>query len=432
MPLSLPQKTIAQCPKRFRVAICGRRFGKTILAIRELCKFAQAKKESEVWYVAPSYRMAKGLTWRKLKRKLQALHWIHKVNESELTIELKNGSRICLKGADNPDSLRGVGLDFVVLDEFADISPVAWNEVLRPTLADRNGSGFFISTPKGMGNWSHDLFYNEDDPKKADEWQSFHYNSIQGGYITEDEIESMRNTMGEKQFDQECNASFVDSGNRVWYGFDAKENVKPFIHDVRKPIKALYVGIDFNVDPLSVAIFVRYDKFVQLDNGTRKKLEIVHAIDEIELFGSNTNEIIDEIKARYPGVKVWTYPDPAGKQRHTSAAGKTDHKLLRNAGFEVKAKRVTRSIRDGVNAVNAKLCNAIGDRTLLVDPKCKKITECFIRHNYKPKSTIPEKDTGYDHMADAIRYFIDYEFPIRLAYDEDEYVQESYDLRAGL
>jgi hypothetical protein len=96
MPLSLAQQAVAQSTKRFRTLITGRRFGKTTLAIREMARYA-AKSNNTVWYVAPSYRMAKGIVWRKLKHRLQDLRWIDKVNESELTIYLKNGSEIALR-----------------------------------------------------------------------------------------------------------------------------------------------------------------------------------------------------------------------------------------------------------------------------------------------------------------------------------------------
>ena len=156
MPLTKPQQEIVSATQRFKVVIAGRRFGKTHLAIRELCYHARLPNR-EVWYVAPTYRMSKMICWKKLRKKLTDLRWAKKINESELTILLKNGSTIALKGADNPDSLRGVGLDFLVMDEFADIDPEAFYEVLRPTLADKEGNALFIGTPKGM-NWAHDLY----------------------------------------------------------------------------------------------------------------------------------------------------------------------------------------------------------------------------------------------------------------------------------
>jgi len=149
MPLSRPQTDIANDQRRFRVAICGRRFGKTHLAVRELAYHARLPNQ-EVIYVAPTYKMAKNIVWKKLKNRLQDLNWVKKHNETELKLELKNGSTIALKGADNYDSLRGTGNHFIVLDEFADIDPEAWYETLRPTLSDTGGRALFIGTPKAL------------------------------------------------------------------------------------------------------------------------------------------------------------------------------------------------------------------------------------------------------------------------------------------
>jgi phage terminase large subunit len=189
MPLSKAQDTIAESTTRFRVVVAGRRFGKTHLAIRELCFYAK-EPDREVWYVAPTYRQSKQIVWRKLKHKLQDLRWTKRVNESELSITLKNGSTIALKGADNADSLRGVGLDFLVMDEFADIDPEAWYEVLRPTLADKQGGALFIGTPKGIGNWSHDLYQMP--LENPDSWASFQFTTVDGGNVKPEEIEAAR------------------------------------------------------------------------------------------------------------------------------------------------------------------------------------------------------------------------------------------------
>ena len=157
MKLSKAQTTIAKDDHRFKVAICGRRFGKTYLAIREMCYRAK-DPDQNVWYITSSYRAAKMIVWKPLKNKLLDLKWVAKINESELSIELKNGSTISLKGADNYDSLRGSSISYVVLDEVSEIPPNAWTEVIRPALADQQGGALFIGTPQGKGNWSYDLF----------------------------------------------------------------------------------------------------------------------------------------------------------------------------------------------------------------------------------------------------------------------------------
>jgi len=398
MPLSKAQQIITLDPRRFRVVIAGRRFGKTHLAIRELCWHARIPGK-DVWYVAPTYRQSKNIVWKKLKHKLQDLRWAEKINETELTIQLKNGSTISLKGADNHDSLRGVGLDFIVLDEFADIDPEAWYETLRPTLSDKQGKALFIGTPKGM-NWAYELWNMPgEDPKN---WKSYQYTTIDGGNVPEDEIDQARRDLDERTFRQEYLATFETFTGRVYYSFERIHNVKACAIQDRSVI---YLGMDFNVAPMSAVIAIRYG-------------DVLHVIDEIRLFSSNTAEIVEEIKSRYPKSKIWVYPDPAGRQRKTSAGGTTDITILQNAGFVVKAPHGHTPVRDRINAVNSRLCSSTGTRYLFVEPHCKSVIECLERQTYKEGSTQPDKDSGHDHMNDALGYMIDYLFPIKRDRDE--------------
>jgi hypothetical protein len=159
--------------------------------------------------------------------------------------------------------------------------------------------------------------------------------------------------------------------------------------------------MDFNVDNNSCVIAVK------------PNANVLHVVDEIKLMGSNTDEMVQEIRNRYPQHRITVYPDPAGSQRKTSAGGRTDHTILRAAGFTVKAPHGHNAIRDGVNAVNAKLRNSAGITSLFFDPKCKYAIECLEKHTYKEGTSIPDKDSGFDHMNDALRYMVDYLFPIR-------------------
>lgn len=394
MPLSKPQQSIVEAPQRFKVVIAGRRFGKTHLAIRQLCYHAK-DPDKTVWYVAPSYRQAKMITWKKLRKKLIELKWAKKINETELTVELKNGSTISLKGADNYDSLRGIGLDYLVLDEFADIDSEAWYETLRPTLADKQGGALFIGTPKGM-NWAHDLYtMSEEFPE---EWASFQFTTIQGGNVKPEEIEAARRSLDERTFRQEFEATFETFSGRIYYAFDRTRNIAEWPFD-KLPYE-LHVGVDFNVDPICAVVFARSQNTLFI-------------IDEIKIFGSNTDELAEEIRTRYPNNGIVCYPDPAGAQRKTSAGGKTDHTILRSAGFRVMAPKSHNSVRDGINAVNSKFMSSNGITTLYVDPKCKYVIECLEKQTYKEGTSIPDKDSGFDHMNDALRYCVDYLFPIR-------------------
>lgn len=394
MPLSLAQRTIAEDTHRWRVVIAGRRFGKTHLSIRELCYHAK-EPNKEVWYVAPTYKMARQIVWRKLKNKLDDLNWIRKTNETELRLELVNGSTISLKGADNYDSLRGVGLDFIVLDEFADIAPLAWYETLRATLSDKQGKALFIGTPKGIGNWSYDIYQNaQDDP---DTWRSFTYTTLDGGRVAPEEIEAARRDLDERTFRQEYMATFETFSGRIYYAFDRSHNVVKYQGPTPDVV---YVGMDFNIDPMSAVVAARIG-------------DTLHIIDEVRIFGSNTSEVCDELKNRFPKARLWVFPDPAGNQRKTSAGGATDITILRNAGFTVKVPHTHTAVRDRINAVNSLLCSADGVRRLIIDPKCKYTIEGLERQVYKEGSSQPDKTGGYDHMNDAIGYMVDYLFPVR-------------------
>ena len=394
MPLSDAQQQIAKDTTRFRVVVAGRRFGKTHLAIRELCYQARIPNR-DVWYVAPSYKMAKQIVWRTLKARLADLNWAVRTHETELSILLRNGSTISLKGADNYDSLRGVGLDFIVLDEFADIDPEAWFETLRPTLSDKQGRALFIGTPKGIGNWSYQLFQNSlEDPEN---WSSHQYTTVDGGNVSTEEIEQARRDLDERTFRQEYQATFETFAGRIYYSFDRGENtVDPTEWDT----SVLHVGMDFNIDPMSAVVAVR-----QQDSLT--------IIDNIVIYGSSTQEMCDEIKQRYPTSKIFVYPDPAGNQRKTSAGGKTDINILSNSGFIVKAPRSHTAVRDRINAVNSRLCDSTGERHLFVSKLCKYTIEALERHTYKEGTQQPDKDSGYDHINDAVGYLVDYLFPIR-------------------
>ena len=135
------------------------------------------------------------------------LEYISKTNETSLTINFKNGSSISLKGAEKPDNLRGRSLDFVVLDEFADMRKEAWFEVIRPSLSDRKGGALFIGTPKGRNHF-YDLYGKGVDDDEG--WKSYQYTTIEGGNVEANEIASARADLDERTFQQEYEAQFVN------------------------------------------------------------------------------------------------------------------------------------------------------------------------------------------------------------------------------
>jgi len=394
MPLSATQQTVANCDKRFRVVIAGRRWGKTTLAIREMCKIAR-EPGKDVYYISPTYRMSRTIIFKRLKEKLLDLRWVKKINETNLEFLLKNGSTISLKGADNPDSLRGVSLSAAIFDEFAFMDSETWDLVIRPALADQQGSALFITTPVGKNNWAFDLFNMQQ--QHPDTWASFQYTTLQGGFVPEQEVEAARSEMTAQQFQQEFEASFVVGQSLVAWEFDRKDHVK----ELDNPNTAvLHVGMDFNVSPITAAIFVQ-------------KGDIMWQIDEIVMQNSNTQELSDELIRRYPQSRITCYPDPAGRQRKTSAGGQTDFTILTNAGFTVKAPSRHNAVRDRINSYNARLRSGTGDIRMFISNKCKYTIESLEKFQFKPLTQIPDKDSGFDHMFDAASYCIDYMWPLK-------------------
>jgi len=182
--LTNPQHKVSQSKKRFRVLVSGRRFGKTYLCITEMMKYATQVKKN-IWYVAPTFKMAREIVWSKLKQMLSDFNWIDEINETNLSIKIKKtGSMISLKGCDNYDSLRGVGLDFLILDEFADIDEKAWTEVLRASISDTVGDVLMCGSPKGYGNWSYRMY---EKGKQEPEWESFQFTTLQGGMVSKED-----------------------------------------------------------------------------------------------------------------------------------------------------------------------------------------------------------------------------------------------------
>jgi phage terminase large subunit len=394
MPLSKAQRLIADAPFRFRVAVCGRRFGKTHLAIRELAKYA-AQPDQRVWYVAPTYRMAKQIVWKKLKKKLLSINWVKKVNEQDLTLELVNGSEISLRGADNYDSLRGVGLNFIVIDEAADIDSEAWYEVLRPTLADTGGHALFLGTPKGM-NWFKDIYDNH---TTRNNWMSFQFTTIDGGNVPEDEVAQAKEDLDARTFSQEFLATFENFSGIIAYAF-GQHNVKPA--EPVLPNETLIVGNDFNVSPMACCVM-------------RRTKDGLHQVDEIVLYSSNTNELVDEIRNRYPKNPITIFPDPSGVARKTSANGNTDIKILENAGFTVRYHRQHPLVKDRINAANSLFFLRDNSTTrFYIDPKCKHTIKSLQQFCYKEGTQLPDKggSIDYSHMFDALTYAIQYLFPI--------------------
>ena len=230
---------------RFITVVAHRRFGKTVLAVNHLIKGAVKcqKRAGRFGYIAPYLNQAKMIAWDYLRYYTAPIPGI-KVNASELSVTLPNGSMIRIFGADNPDALRGGYFDIVVLDEVAQMKPEVWHEIIRPALADRGGSAVFIGTPKGQ-NLFKELFdrgLKGDDP----EWTSVMYRADETGVIDEKELSSLRDEMSDNAYRQEFLCDFSAESDDILIPIDL----------VSESAKRQYVERDIAYAPVIIGVDV--------------------------------------------------------------------------------------------------------------------------------------------------------------------------------
>jgi phage terminase large subunit-like protein len=228
--------------KRFKVCAAGRRGGKSYLSA--ICLLVEGlKNENEhgynlvdkrVFYVAPTFDQGKRIIWDLLKDLGKEV--IKSTLENQAIITLINGRKIEIKGADRPDTLRGVGLSYVVLDEYAFMKPDVWEKILRPTLSDVKGSALFIGTPEGKNHF-YDLYIEAGKPE-IDDHAAFTFASIDNPTIDPQEIAQARKNLSTSNFRQEYEASFAASGGAVF-----KEDYFEFVDEEPKE-GTWYVAVD--------------------------------------------------------------------------------------------------------------------------------------------------------------------------------------------
>jgi PBSX family phage terminase large subunit len=375
MQLTQAQKQIVLDSHRFRVVCCGRRFGKTTMAIEEIIACAVSKKERQIAYIAPTYQQARDIAWEMLKNRCRPI--ASNINESRLEIELKTQddgiSKIYLRGWESIEGLRGQRFDFLVIDEVAMMRNfwLNWHEVLRPTLTDTRGQTLFISTPKGFNHF-YDLYTTKDE-----DYTSFHFTTYDNPFIPKDEIDKAKEEIPEDRFSQEYLADFRKTEGLVYKEFKRDLHI---VKTIPEQFAQVIAGLDFGYTNPYALLVIGVDK----DNHywvTNEKYET----------GKTTAEIIGNIK-NFPQISR-VYPDPAEPDRIEE---------IKRAG--INCMEVNKDIVAGIDHVRELFKN----NRIHIHERCVNLIgelETYSYEDGKPDKNAPEKPIKEaDHCVDSLRY----------------------------
>ena len=379
--------------ERWAVIVAHRRCGKTVACINDLIVKAllDGKQHAQYAYIAPFYSQAKSVAWRYLERFAEPV--MTKSNQSELWVELINGARIRLFGADNPDALRGNFLDGVVMDEMADMKPSVWGEIIRPLLADRLGWATFIGTPKG-----HNAFYDiYNEATKKPNWYVKVLRADQTNLLPQSELDDAKATMSDNQYEQEFLCSFEAAILGAYYGQEMRritdlERITTIDYDPMFPCHTAW-DLGFN-DSTSIWWYqVVYGEIRILDHHSSSGQPISYYTG---LLAQKEDEF---------GYKYGYHYLPHDARAKTLASGGKSIIEQISAKIDIKHLKIVPnlSIQDGIQATRLALT-----RTWF-DNRCEEGIECLRQYQREwddDKKVFRDrpKHDWTSHSADAFRY----------------------------
>lgn len=364
-----------------------RRAGKTVATVFDLltCALATSKQNGRYAYIAPYYAQAKAVAWDYLKRFSQGV--ATRIMESELAVDLPNGSRVRLFGADNPDALRGIYLDGAVLDEYGDQRPTVWGEIIRPLLADRKGWATFIGTPRGRNH-----FYEiREQARTQDEWLYLELKASETGALDADELEDARKSMTDAQYRQEFLCAFDVPALGAIYAseYQAARDERRIGNVPYDPLLPVSTHWDLGIGDATAIWFAQ-----------RVGAEI-RVIDYYEARSQPLNHYVSVLAAKpYTYAEDWL---PHDAQARELTSGKSAQEVLTALGRRVKITPKL-SLEDGINAARMAWPRCWFDET-----KTARGLECLqnYRREINDKLGEPRATPVHDwasHGADAFRY----------------------------
>lgn len=396
LPLALTpaQEQIDECKARWIIVRAGRKFGKTVLAIKKAIEKA-GKQGAVVWYVGPTYKQTKMIAWKEFKKLIPREALAKKPNETELVFTLKNGAEIYLMGADNPDSLRGPAPDFVVMEEAAMQASEVWKEVIRPNLTPKRAGCMFISTPKGY-NWFWDL---EEKAKKlmaegSTSWAVFHFTIHDNPHISPDEItEAKQECDDDRVWNQEYLALYEASVGRVFAALDEVRHFTKLLLP-KGPFKA-YRGIDWGQRDDTACLWGRVVHVIDKPGLHVYREHFAKGLPastqaEAILSRDTSMEQIDRSAISHDSVK-----------EDAEMQGLTVKWHMENAGLKplYPMSRKKKQSRQMLNQI-------IKEDRIIIDPSCVKLKKQLFAYEWKD-TTLEETVDGEVDGVDALHYLVE-------------------------
>jgi len=366
------------------------------------------------FYALPTHQQAKRVAWDYLKS-LVPKEWLKSApSESELLIRTIFGSTLHLVGMDKPQRIEGNQWDGGVVDESCDQKPGHFDRSIRPALSHRNGWCWRIGVPKRWGPGAAEfksIWEEWGSGKFGDNYESYTWPS--GDILLPDEIEDVKRTLDQKDFEEQYGAIWQGTSGLVFYAFDEKLNVSDNVkYDPGRP---LLVGSDFNVDPMAWVVGQYYDPGPINKSGPE-----FHFFDEIFLRNTNTQKTLNHLHHKYQGHQMgWRFlGDATARARNTRASSSDYAQILNDLRFlnsKVMYPQSNPARADRFAASNAILCNAAGQRRCYLHPKCVNLIQDLSSRAYEPGSREPDDHDDIGHITDAFGYVIHYLKPIAAA-----------------
>lgn len=382
--LTPAQKEIESGAKRFSFIRAGRKFGKTRYAEWKALNWL-GKPDSVHWHIAPTYAQAKLISWNSFKKVIPG-EIISKIDNSDLTITLKNRSQLYLMGSDNDDSLRGPAPTSMTLEEAAYHKGHVWGEILEPNLSVHKGPALFISTPNGY-NWFKDL---EDSAEGDPLWATFHYSIYDNPHIDRAEIERIKAKCDPRVWSQEYMANYESSVGRVFYEF---QDTSRHVYSFPMPVKSdsCFRAIDWGLrdDTATVWGMVRGQKvFIYRENAEN---------------GLSPTAQAQIIKNRTPSTETieGNIIGHDAARQDVSLQGLTVQWHFTNAGI-----RPLRLSSRNKEASRAHLQTLISEDRLIIHPECRKLRKQLLSYSWKD-TAMEKTDDGGDDLVDALHYLVE-------------------------